>query len=88
MRAALGERSEDLESVELMALTAYDDLPEGAKARLQLDSSQSNALLRITLRPLSRTLTDQEANGIRNEIYRALHRGPVIELIKVENPTT
>lgn len=88
VRAALGERSEDLESVELLALTAYDDLPEGAKARLQLDSSQSNALLRITLRPLSRTLTDQEANGIRNDIYRALHKGPVIELINVENPST
>jgi phenylalanyl-tRNA synthetase alpha chain len=82
VRDALGERSEDLESVELLALTHYDDLPEGARARLQLDSSQANALLRITLRPLSRTLTDQEANGIRNEIYRALHQGSVMELIE------
>ena len=81
VRDALGERSEDLESVELMALTPYDDLPEGARARLQLDSSQSNALPRITLRPLSQTLTDQEANGIRNEIYVALHQGPVMEPI-------
>lgn len=81
VRAALGERSENLESVELLALTSYDDLPQGARFRLQLDSSQLNALLRITLRPLSRTLTDKETNGIRNEIYRALHQGPVLELI-------
>lgn len=82
VRAVLGARSEDLESVQLLAKTTYADLPEGARLRLRLDSDQSNVLLRIILRPLSRTLTDQEANDIRNEIYCALHQGPVMELIE------
>ena len=38
-------------------------------------------LLRIMLRPIDRTLTSDEANTIRNEIYRAVHEGPMMELI-------
>jgi phenylalanyl-tRNA synthetase alpha chain len=33
------------------------------------------------LRPVDRTLTSEEANAIRNTIYRAVHEGPVMELI-------
>ena len=81
VRAALGERGDDLESVELLALTSYADLPEPARRRLQMREDQANALIRITLRPLERTLTDAEANLIRDDIYRALHQGTVMELI-------
>ncbi|TFC55219.1 MULTISPECIES: hypothetical protein [unclassified Cryobacterium] len=80
-RAALGDRIDDLESVEVLAVTAHADLPGGAQDRLRLRPDQANALVRLTLRPLSKTLTDSEANTIRDDVYRALHEGPVLELI-------
>jgi phenylalanyl-tRNA synthetase alpha chain len=81
VRQALGARMDDLESVELLALTDYGDLPAAARDRLQIQLGQANALIRITLRPIERTLTASEANLIRDDIYRALHRGQVMELI-------
>jgi phenylalanyl-tRNA synthetase alpha chain len=81
-RAALGDRVDDLESVKVLALNPYSELPEGARTRLRLRDDQANALIRVTLRPLSRTLTDKEANEFRNEIYSALHEGSVAELIE------
>ena len=80
IRRVLEHRVDDLETVELLALTAYPDLPDGARRRLQLRPDQANALVRIVLRPLDRTLTDAEANALRDEIYLALHQGPVAEL--------
>jgi phenylalanyl-tRNA synthetase alpha chain len=81
VRAALGASADALESVEILTVTPYGDLPERARARLALAPDQANALLRITLRPLSATLTDYEANRIRDVVYRAVHRGPVLKLI-------
>ncbi|WP_269939222.1 PheS-related mystery ligase SrmL [Arthrobacter sp. HY1533] len=81
VRQALGSRMDDLESVELLELTPSRDLPLGARERLQIDEGQANALIRIVLRPIDRTLTAAEANLIRDDIYGALHQGPVMELI-------
>ena len=81
VRTALGSRADDLESVELLALTPYSGLPPSARDRLRLAEGQANALIRLVLRPLDRTLTDPEANRIRDDIYLALHEGPVAELI-------
>jgi phenylalanyl-tRNA synthetase alpha chain len=60
--------------------TAYHALPQRARDRLGLSVEQENALVRLVLRPLEHTLTDAEANQIRNQVYRAIHRGPVLEL--------
>jgi phenylalanyl-tRNA synthetase alpha chain len=81
VRSALGSRVDDLESVALLTVTTYDDLPQRARDRLVMNDDQVNALLRITLRPLTKTLTDREANTIRDTVYRAVHQGPVLELI-------
>ncbi|WP_166997021.1 hypothetical protein [Paramicrobacterium fandaimingii] len=81
VRTALGARACMLESVELLSVTNHDDLPESARRRLALAPGQVNALLRVTLRPLTSTMTDAEANEIRDEVYRAVHLGPVLELI-------
>ena len=81
VRDALGSSVDDLESVEFLNVTTYADLPQQARDRLALSPDQSNALIRITLRPLTATLTDRQANRIRDVIYRAVHRGPVLELI-------
>lgn len=80
VRTALRDRVDDIESIEVRDRTAYDELPERARQRLGIVPGQVNALVRLTLRPLERTLTDAEANQLRNEVYLALHAGPCLEL--------
>ena len=69
------------ETVEVLGRTAHEELPEAARSRLRTQPGQVNLLLRIILRPIDHTLTADQANAIRNTIYRALHDGPVMELI-------
>src|SRR5918997_791786 len=75
VREALGQRSELVESVEVLSETAYGDLPPAAVERLGISSGQKNALLRVVLRDLRRALTDEEANKLRDEVYAAVHEG-------------
>ena len=77
VRNALGADSISVESVEILSVTPGHELPPAALARLGMDSAQSNVLLRIILRNLDRTLTDAEANELRDRIYAALHEGSV-----------
>ncbi|MDX3000815.1 hypothetical protein PWY87_03960 [Kribbella solani] len=81
VRAALGAAADAAESLEVLGETSYDDLPTAARERLQLTLGQRNVLVRLILRPVDRTLTDAEANTLRDQVYRALHEGPVLELI-------
>lgn len=80
-RAAMGAAADDLEEVAVIALTPHDALLEAAQRRLGSRPGQANALVRLVLRPLDRTLTDVEANVIRDRVYLALHEGPHLELI-------
>jgi phenylalanyl-tRNA synthetase alpha chain len=79
VRAALGPAAEALESVTVLASTGYTDLPDTARRRLGLRPDQVNVLMRLVLRPLSGTLTDQRANQLRDQVYAAVHRGPLDE---------
>ena len=81
VRDALGPDADAAESLDVLGETAYDDLPPAARERLQLSPGQRNLLVRLVLRPVDRTLTDAEANVLRDKVYRALHEGPVLELI-------
>jgi phenylalanyl-tRNA synthetase alpha chain len=81
IRASLGDRLDDVESVAVTARTSYGQLPDSARERLALRPDQVNALVRVVIRPLTRTLTDSEANDLRDRLYRAVHRGPIQELI-------
>jgi phenylalanyl-tRNA synthetase alpha chain len=75
VREALGERAADVEAVEVRSETTHAALPEAARTRLGLSPGQKNVLVRLTLRALTRTLTDAEANRLRDEVYAALHEG-------------
>ncbi len=75
VREALGARADDVEAVEVLSETTHAALPEAARARLGLAPGQKNVLVRLTLRALTRTLTDAEANRLRDEVYAALHEG-------------
>jgi phenylalanyl-tRNA synthetase alpha chain len=79
VRQALGTDADAAESVEVLADTAYEALPSGARTRLGILPGQRNLLVRLVLRPLDRTLTDTEANRLRDEVYAALHEGSVAQ---------
>lgn len=81
IREALGDDAEVIEQVQVLGRTLHENLPPSAQERLGTVDSQVNLLLRLILRPIDRTLTSQEANEIRNRVYRAVHEGPVLELI-------
>jgi phenylalanyl-tRNA synthetase alpha chain len=79
VRAALGDRADVVEAIEVVGETTYEELPAAARERLRLRADQKNVLLRVVLRDLSRTLTHAEANELRDAIYGAVHEGPVME---------
>ncbi|VVJ25236.1 Protein with domain from phenylalanyl-tRNA synthetase alpha chain [Amycolatopsis camponoti] len=75
VRAALGDDADVVESVEILQETPCAHLPPQALARLGATEDQKNLLVRLVLRPLSATLSDREANVLRDRAYAALHQG-------------
>jgi phenylalanyl-tRNA synthetase alpha chain len=75
VREALGPDAEAVEEVAVLAETGHEQLPAQAVARLGIRQGQKNLLVKVVLRHLERTLTDEEANRMRNRIYAALHQG-------------
>jgi phenylalanyl-tRNA synthetase alpha chain len=80
-RAELGDDADLLADLAVVTDTPATALPAGAVERLRIRPGQHNALIRLTWQALDRTLTDAEANLLRDRVYRSLHRGPIQELI-------
>ena len=75
VRDALGADADSVEDVTILSSTPCEDLPAAAAARLGARPGQRNLLVRVVLRHLERSLTDDEANGMRDRIYGAIHQG-------------
>ncbi|GMU60898.1 MAG: hypothetical protein AMXMBFR34_26610 [Myxococcaceae bacterium] len=75
VREALGARAEWVEAVEVLSRVPGAAVPPVAAERLGLEAGQDNVLVRVVLRAVDRALTSEEANGLRDEVYAALHRG-------------
>jgi phenylalanyl-tRNA synthetase alpha chain len=75
IRWALGPDARTVETLEVVHEAPYGSLPEAAQARLGIQPDQKNVLVRVVLRDLERTLTDAEANELRDRIYAAIHEG-------------
>jgi len=76
VREALGpEHAADVEDLVVVSETPGDELPPAAAARIGIRPGQKNVLLRVVLRPVDHTLTNAEANVLRDRIYAALHEG-------------
>ncbi|MDQ3764344.1 MAG: hypothetical protein M3460_23060 [Actinomycetota bacterium] len=75
VRDALGKDAACVESVEILQQTPCAALPAHALARLGARTDQKNILTKIVLRHLNRTLSNHEANVMRDRIYAALHQG-------------
>lgn len=77
VRDALGADGDAAETVEVRSRTPYEELPVPARERLGIRPGQQNLLVRLVLRALDRTLTDGEANELRDRVYAELHEGSV-----------
>lgn len=75
IRKALGDNLDALEDVQIINEASYDQLPDKIRERLGIDSSQKNLLVRITLRHLERTITNEEANKIYEQVYAKINYG-------------
>lgn len=75
VRDALGADSSRVEEVSVLSATSYEHLPASAIGRLGAKQGQKNLLLRVVLRDLEKTLTNEAANSLRDRIYGALHQG-------------
>jgi phenylalanyl-tRNA synthetase alpha chain len=75
VRDALGADAHCVENVAILSSTPAEDLPQAAAARLGARPGQRNLLVRVVLRPLERSLTDEEANCLRDRVYAAIHEG-------------
>ncbi|NND64662.1 MAG: hypothetical protein HKM24_01745 [Gammaproteobacteria bacterium] len=75
VREALGDDSNVVEVIEIVSETTYDELSGTVRARLGINPGQKNVLVRVVLRSLDRTLSHEECNQYRDEIYQAIHHG-------------
>lgn len=75
IRKALANKVDALESVEVLSETSYKELPDNIRERLGCKPNQKNILVRITLRHLERSLTNDEANKIYDDIYSKINYG-------------
>ena len=69
VRSALGSRADAVETVEVLTQTPIEELPPQAIARIGMMHGQKNVLVKVVLRHPTRTLTSEEANRLRDNIY-------------------
>lgn len=74
IKDALGENSDVIEEITIVSETPYEQLPPKAIERLGISPGQKNLLIRIILRSHERSLTHEEANEMRDKMYRAVDR--------------
>ena len=75
VRDALGPDGDAVEEVAVLSCTEAAQLPPAAIDRLGLQPGQRNLLVKVVLRRLDATLTDTDANELRDRIYTAIHQG-------------
>ncbi|WP_108125014.1 hypothetical protein [Saccharospirillum mangrovi] len=78
VRQALTDQADWLEMVQVLSETPAHALPPQAVERLGLKSGQKNLLLRLVIRHPTRSITQAEANALRNRVYQSVHRGEVM----------
>jgi phenylalanyl-tRNA synthetase alpha chain len=72
IKDVLGDNSDVIEEITIASETNYDRLPAKAVRRLGIKPGQKNMLIRVVLRSHERSLTHEEANEMRDKIYRAV----------------
>ena len=86
VRDALGPDAEAVEEVSVVSTTECAELPASAVLRMGMREGQKNLLVRVVLRPVAQTLTDPEANDLRDRVYAAIHQGAATEWAVAARP--
>jgi phenylalanyl-tRNA synthetase alpha chain len=73
VRDCLGPHAHLVEEVRILSVTPAGDLPAAARDRMAIRDGEVNVLLRVVLRDLTATVTNELANVLRDRIYTALH---------------
>ncbi|WP_336622312.1 hypothetical protein [Chlorogloeopsis sp. ULAP01] len=76
----LGDDAELLESVDILGETHYQQLPPQAIQRLGIQANQKNLLVRMTLRSLHKSISNQKANLLRDLVYQKIHQEGAVNL--------
>lgn len=74
IKNAIGNDIDLLEEIEILSETPYGELPPQAIERLDIAPGQKNVLIRITLRSHERSLTQEEANVIRDKVHSLIDK--------------
>lgn len=74
LKESLGQESDTIEEVNIISETSYESLPSKAIERLGISPGQKNLLVRVVLRAHDRSLTHEEANDMRDKMYRAIDK--------------
>lgn len=69
---AMGDNSNVIEEIVIISETPYEKLPEKAIERLGIEPGQKNMLVKVILRSHERSLIHEEANDMRDIIYRSI----------------
>lgn len=77
VRQALGHEAAVIEEVAVLSETPIAGLPPAAVARLGIEPGQKNVLVRLVIRSHDRTLTDDDANRLRQRVSAAVHQGSI-----------
>lgn len=85
IKCTLGINSTAIESISIVSETSYDQLPAIAIERLGINIGQKNLLIRIVLRSHEKSLTKEEANEIRDKIYRAIDQSSTGGYLTIKN---
>lgn len=72
IKDSLGNNANAIEEIIIVSETPYERLPQKAIERLGIKPDQKNMLIRVVLRSHERSLTHEEANNMRDKIYRAV----------------
>jgi phenylalanyl-tRNA synthetase alpha chain len=87
VRVALGQEAQAVEALTVVSETRVDDLPPQAIERLGLEPGQKNLLVRLVLRHPKKTLTDADANALRDRVYSVLHEGSAYQWAAGRTPS-
>jgi phenylalanyl-tRNA synthetase alpha chain len=79
----LGEESEVIQSIEIIAKTGYKDLPVQAIRRLNLQEDECNLLVRLTIQGIGVRIDRTESNKIRDKILKALGDKTEMKLLDI-----
>jgi phenylalanyl-tRNA synthetase alpha chain len=86
VREALGGDAPCVEEVRVLAATPYARLPGPNARRLGARPGHQNLLVRVVLRDLEKTLTNEAANALRDRIYLAIHQGTEYQWAALRTP--